>query len=162
MNTDFQQQEVELRYGLADLRRARVLRLLATGASQSDIARALGVDKSTISRDVQALRSSAQDDIKNYIESELPMQHKLAIAGLDEILKQSWQLCLKAEDIRTKLAALNIIGDTIVRKLAVMGDANQVELAIHAVAAIKERLQEKKQEDNPTAIRQGIREMEES
>lgn len=67
-----------------DLRLTKVAPLLLSGKTQWDIAGELGVDQSTISRDIKTLRQrwqkSAQNDMHRYI-SEIVAVYKLIIGA---------------------------------------------------------------------------------
>ncbi len=59
-----------------DWRRSKVLELLVQGQNQYDIAEVLQISQSTISRDVQYLRSKAKEEIKLHINEKLPEEYQ--------------------------------------------------------------------------------------
>jgi NADH/NAD ratio-sensing transcriptional regulator Rex len=79
-----QQQQVEWR-------RAKVLELMSKGEiNQSEIARILQVDRSTICRDVDYLRQQAKENIARYVNERLPEEYEKCLVGLNSILKEAW------------------------------------------------------------------------
>jgi transcriptional regulator len=68
-------------------RRNKVLELLSKGDSQSDIAKTLQVDLSTISKDVYHLRQQAKDNIKRYIDERLPEEYEKCLIAIADIIK---------------------------------------------------------------------------
>src|ERR671918_511058 len=82
------QQQQEL-----DWRRAKVLELMSKGeTNQSEIARILQVDRSTICRDVDCLRQEAKENITRYIDERLPEEYEECLVGLNNILKEAWMM----------------------------------------------------------------------
>ena len=96
----------------------------------------------TVHNDLESKNYEIQANFNNYIEHEIPMQHRLAVTGLDKVLKEAWRLYLKAEDQKTALAALNVISDAILKKQSVLGDPTQIQKALMAVASLKRKLPE--------------------
>jgi len=60
--------------------------------SQSEIARILQVDRSTICRDVDYLRQQAKENITRYVDERLPVEYERCLVGLDSILKEAWTI----------------------------------------------------------------------
>jgi len=86
MTVSIQQQQVEWR-------RSKVLELMSKGeTSQSEIARILQVDRSTICRDVDYLRQQAKENITRYVDERLPVEYERCLVGLDSILKEAWTI----------------------------------------------------------------------
>jgi DNA-binding MarR family transcriptional regulator len=92
MSTKMQQQIIEWR-------RAKVMELLSKGESnQSEIARMLQIDKSIISRDIAYLRQQARQNIKRYIDEQLPEEYEKCLVGLTAILREAWDTAQSTED----------------------------------------------------------------
>jgi len=80
VNSDMQQQ--------VEWRRAKVLQIMSKGeTNQSEIARILQVDRSTICRDVDSLRQQAKENIAKYVDERLPEEYEKCLVGLNSILK---------------------------------------------------------------------------
>lgn len=124
-------------------RRSQVIELASQGLTQREISMRLKVSVGTINGDIKHIRHQAKETISSYIEDDLPYQHKLAVVGLDKIIKESWAIYESdKEDTKTKLQALNIISDAIMKKQAVLGDIEQIQRAIDVIAQMKRNLVE--------------------
>jgi hypothetical protein len=74
-------------------RRAKVLELMSKGeTNQSEIARVLQVDRSTICRDADYLRRQAKENIARYVDERLPEEYEKCLVGLNSILKEAWTI----------------------------------------------------------------------
>ena len=91
-------------------RRKQVASLLSRSASESEIARSLGVDQSTISRDVKYLKSEAQRFVYDLARSDLAYYFKNSLDGIEEATKESWKIYNDhSVPTREKLLALKLI-----------------------------------------------------
>jgi predicted transcriptional regulator len=81
---------------LIQLRRAKVLELVAQAIPQNGIAKHLGVSPATISLDMQYLRETAKTNIRNHIEERIPMQYEEYQAGLKLILRKTYDIVDKS------------------------------------------------------------------
>jgi hypothetical protein len=151
---------LEEKYNLIEMRRAKLLRLLASGMNQTEAAEALGVHKSTITIDLQVMRKEAKEGIMEYIEETLPFEHKKTIAAFDEIIKQAWTIAAHyKDDPRVMLQSLNTISDAVMKRQQVLGDPQYIEKAIKSVAGIKKSLDsqsQKKKEEEPKQPEQPV------
>src|SRR5215207_4547821 len=78
-------------------RRSKVSELSVKGFSQAEIARMLQISEPTISRDIEFLRESANETIRNHIQGKLPCEYTKCIQGLEEIIKEGWVIATQAE-----------------------------------------------------------------
>ena len=91
-------------------RRRRVASMLARSMTESEIAQQLGVDQSTISRDIKVLKESAQQFVYDLAKSDLAYYYKQSIDGIEEAKKESWKIYNdQTVPIREKLLALKLI-----------------------------------------------------
>jgi glycine betaine/choline ABC-type transport system substrate-binding protein len=94
---------------LIQLRRDKVLELIAQAIPQNEIAQKLGVSPATISLDLQYLRETAKANIQNHIEERIPMQFEECQAGLKLILRKTYDLVdNKSKRTEEQLAAMNL------------------------------------------------------
>ena len=114
-------------------RRTKVLELLSKGNSQSEIAKALQVDSSIISRDVYHLRQQAKDNIKKYSNETLPEEYEKCLVGLTAITKEAWNTAQDTEDGREKIQALSLAKECYSMKLDLLTNATVVDDAIRFV-----------------------------
>jgi DeoR/GlpR family transcriptional regulator of sugar metabolism len=129
MNSFTQQQQLEWR-------RAKVLELMSKGeTNQSEIARILHVDRSTICRDVDYLRQQAKENIARYIDERLPEEYEKCLVGLNSILKEAWAMS-QTENIKgDKIKALSLAKECYAMKLELLTNATVVDDAIRFVAS---------------------------
>lgn len=73
-------------------RQAKVLMLHSKGFSQSEIARQLNVNQSTISRDLAEIRNKARKSLDTYVKEEIPNEFQIYISGLNQIIKNLWEI----------------------------------------------------------------------
>jgi DNA-binding transcriptional ArsR family regulator len=93
-------------------RREKVSFLLSRSFNESEIAHQLGVDQSTISRDVKVLKEMSQSFVYDLAKSDLAYYYKQCIDGIEEAKKESWRIFYdhdKTVLVKDKLLALKII-----------------------------------------------------
>jgi hypothetical protein len=93
-------------------RREDVLLRLTKGMKGYEIARELGVDASTVSRDVQYLISQSNNYLNNLAKETLPFMYQTSIEGIRNVLKECWNIyTIEGNEEMTwfhKLAALKL------------------------------------------------------
>ena len=116
-----QQQQLEWR-------RAKVLEMMCKGETiQSEIARILQVDRSTICRDVEHLRQQAKENIAKYVDERLPEEYERCLVGLNSILKEAWAIS-QTENVKgDKIKALALAKECYAMKLELLTNATVVE-----------------------------------
>lgn len=95
----------------------------------------------TIHADLKEKQAELAESFKSYIENELPHLHRLAVTGLEQVLKEAWRIYESDSDNKTKLHALAVIQSAIMNKQSVLGDPSQIERAIKVVAKIRKTIQ---------------------
>jgi len=73
-------------------RRDDVLVLLTKGMKGYEIARELGVDASTVSRDIQYLIGQSQTYLNSLAKETLPFMYQTSIEGIRNVLKECWNI----------------------------------------------------------------------
>ena len=114
-------------------RRTKVLELLSMGNSQTEIAKALRIDLSIISRDTSFLRRQAKENIGKYIDERLPEEYEKCLVGLSAIVKEAWTTSQQTQDRREKIQALSLAKDCYAMKLDLLTNATVVDDAIRFV-----------------------------
>jgi len=91
-------------------RRRQVSNLLAQSLTELEISNELGVNQSTISRDIQALKEMSNQFIFDLAKSDLAFYYLQCIEGVEQIKRKTWDI-FKEQDTSTKdkLYALKII-----------------------------------------------------
>lgn len=142
---------------LVEWRREKVWEYRAMGCSIDEIVDILKkkpdvkISHGTVWRDLKAKQKEVEKGFKDYIEKDLPMQHNLAIAGLDKILKEAWRIYLKSGEDKTSLQALTVIQSAIMSKQSVLADPTQIEKAIKLVTKVRAQLSKSNQETEKDA-----------
>src|ERR671936_218434 len=91
-------------------RRRQVASLAAQSRTENEIAQILGVDQSTISRDIQALREESIHFVHNLAKSDLAFQFHQSIRGVDEVKRKLWDLIFSEQSTtKEKLMAYRLI-----------------------------------------------------
>ena len=73
-------------------RREDVLVLLTRGMKGYKIAKELGVDASTVSRDIQYLISQSYNYLNSLAKEALPFMYQTSIEGIRNVLKECWNI----------------------------------------------------------------------
>ena len=73
-------------------RRENVLALLTKGMKGYEIAKELGVDASTVSRDIQYLISQSHNYLNSLAKEAFPFMPQTSIEGIRNILKECWRI----------------------------------------------------------------------
>ena len=105
--------------------------------TESEIAQELGVDQSTISRDIKALKELSQQFVYDLAKSDLAFSYKQCIDGVEEVKRKAWSL-FKYEllNSKDKLLALKLIKECDEAKFALFKDGP----SIMNLKALEERL----------------------
>jgi IS30 family transposase len=130
---------------IIELRRSKVLELSSKGFNQTEISRTLNVSEPTVSRDIKSLRQQAKENIRNYIDNELPAEYNKVLVGLSLILKEAWITADKATTGRDKIQALQLAQAAYQMKIDLLTDVNVIEEAIRFIEDKK-----KEEESTPT------------
>ena len=86
---------------------------LCRGMTRQDIATALKVDASTISRDIEYLTLKSQQYIDDMAKKTLPFMYQKSIEGINEVLKECWHIYQEKETVPplVRLSALRLVKD---------------------------------------------------
>jgi len=83
---------------------------VAQSRTEDEIAHQLGVDQSTISRDIQALREESVNFVRDLAKSDLAFQFHQSIRGVDEVKRRLWDLIYSEQSTtKEKLVAYRLI-----------------------------------------------------
>ena len=131
-------------------RRSKVHELLVTGHNQTQIATILKVSEGTISNDVSYLREKACDNLKTHLEERLPIEYENCMAGINQVLKMSWEIAMKGQnenhdpniktDDKTRLQALALANDCYKYKLDLVTNGVVIADAIKFVRVKREEV----------------------
>jgi hypothetical protein len=105
----------------------------AKGLSHGEIARELQVSRTSITSDIQYLRSQAKESIKEYVTEHLPEQYQICLSALDTILRHTFEILQTSDDNREKLQAMEVFKDTHLVKLELLSNATTIDSALHYI-----------------------------
>ena len=128
-------------------RRRQVASLLAQSITESEIAKKLNVDQSTISRDIKTLKQMSQQFVFDLAKSDLAYQYQQCINGIEEVRRKAWELLRDDEEeeqrqsltLKDKLSILKLIKECEEGKFALFKDGpsvlnvNSLEERIHQI-----------------------------
>ena len=116
-------------------RRRQVASLLAQSITESEIAKKLNVDQSTISRDIKALKHMSQQFVFDLAKSDLAYHYQQCINGIEEVRRKAWELIRddnKEEQqqqsltLKDKLLVLKLIKECEEGKFALFKDGPSI------------------------------------
>jgi hypothetical protein len=94
----------------------------------------LQVSIGTVNRDLSILRRQAKENIKRYIDEQLPEEYEKCLVGLTAITKEAWNTAQQTEDKREKIQALSLAKECYSMKLELLTNATVVDDAIGFVS----------------------------
>ena len=90
-------------------RLSRIISLYSKGLTQSEIASELGIDQSTVSRDLQFIKQEAKKKIERYLNEDILFEFLRYMAGSNEVTRQLWELVQNEENAKDKMKALSLL-----------------------------------------------------
>ena len=116
----------------------------AKGMSQIEITRQLQVSDSSISSDVQYLRSQAKESIREYATEYLHKQYHVCRVALDSIIKRAFDILENSTDNREKLQPMELFKDTHLVKLELLSNATTIDSALNYIRSKQEQKQQQR------------------
>jgi hypothetical protein len=132
-------------------RRRYVASLLSKGATQSEIAEMCGVDQSTVSDDLKALKLMSQQFVYDLAKGDLGFCYKQCLDGLDEAKREAWKIYYGYEKsfsaLNHRLTALKIVIQAEVEKFKLLNGGPNV-LAVNKMSERIDHIEQSVQEAN--------------
>lgn len=102
-----------------------VLMFHSKGYSQSEIARKLTVNQSTVSRDLVEIRKKTRSSLDLYVKEEIPNEFQIYISGLNQIIKNLWQMIEDEEEnskisVKDKAYILSLLMQCYTRRIEML------------------------------------------
>jgi transcriptional regulator with XRE-family HTH domain len=122
-------------------RLAKIISLLSKGLTQSEIAQEIGVDQSTISRDLQYLKQEAKKKIEKYLNEDILFEYLRYIAGSNEVTRHLWEIvqCPRTAT-KDKTNALSLLTQSYNKRLELLiGGPESYLKAKKSLSEIKNR-----------------------
>ena len=98
-----------------------------------EIARVLEISHPTVSRDISYLRKQAKEQIRKYIDQQVPLEYHKTLTGLQNIIKSMSDIIAKSTDSKEIMQASGIKMQALNMKMELVSNANLVYEAIHLV-----------------------------
>ena len=114
-------------------RREKVPELASDGYGVREIARLLEISHPTVSRDMQWLRYQAKEQIRKYIDEQVPLEYHKTLTGLQNIIKSMSDIISKSSDNREIMQASGMKIQALNMKMELVSNANLVHEAIDLV-----------------------------
>jgi hypothetical protein len=93
-----------------DNRLSNIISLRSKGLNQSEIAKQLGVDQSTISRDLQIIKKQMRSQLDKYFRDDILFELVSYRAGSTEVIKELWQIVeTNYDDPKQQINALKLL-----------------------------------------------------
>ncbi|HZI70062.1 MAG TPA: hypothetical protein VFD60_02765 [Nitrososphaeraceae archaeon] len=73
-----------------------------------EIAKVLGVDPATVSRDIAYLAAQSQNYLSDLAKSTLPFMYQTSIEGIRSVMKECWSIYESTDNNFQKLGALKL------------------------------------------------------
>ena len=89
-------------------RRQTIWTLITRGMKGYEIAKVLGVDPATVSRDIAYLAAQSQNYLDDLAKSTLPFMYPTSIEGIRSVMKECWNIYESTDNNFQKLAALKL------------------------------------------------------
>ena len=90
-------------------RLSRIISLYSKGLTQSEIASEIGIDQSTVSRELQFIKQEAKKKIEKYLNEDLLFEYLRYMAGSNEVTRHLWKLVQNEENTKDKMNALSLL-----------------------------------------------------
>jgi predicted DNA-binding transcriptional regulator YafY len=122
-------------------RLAKIISLLSKGLTQSEIAQEIGVDQSTISRDLQYLKQEAKKKIEKYLNEDILFEYLRYIAGSNEVTRHLWEIVQSPRTAtKDKTNALSLLTQSYNKRLELLiGGPESYLKAKKSLSEIKNR-----------------------
>ncbi len=102
-------------------RLSRIVSLYSKGLTQAEIAQELGVDQSTVSRDLQFIKQEAKKKIEKYLNEDILIEYLRYIAGSNEVTRELWGIIQNEKTItKDKMNALSLLMQSYNKRLEVL------------------------------------------
>jgi hypothetical protein len=128
-------------------RLSKIISLYSKGLTQAEIAQELGVDQSTVSRDLQFVKQEAKKKIEKYLNEDILFEYLRYIAGSNEVTRKLWEIIQNERTMaKDRMHALSLLMQSYNKRLEMLiGGPESYMNAKKSVSEI--RFQEKVESD---------------
>jgi hypothetical protein len=123
-------------------RREKVAFLHVQSMTESDIAKEIGCDQATVSRDLKAIREEVSTQfVYDLARSDLAYYYKYSLDGIEQVRKEAWNIYKNTNDEtsntdKLKLAALKLIAECSESRFRMLSEGP----SIMTLRSLEERL----------------------
>src|ERR671911_2925556 len=129
-------------------RLSRIISLYSKGLTQAEIAQELGVDQSTVSRDLQFIKQEAKKKIEKYLNEDILFEYLRYIAGSNEVTRELWEIVQNEKTMtKDKMNALSLLMQSYNKRLEML--IGGPESYMNAKKSISEIKFQERVESNP-------------
>lgn len=128
-------------------RLSRIISLYSKGLTQSEIASEIGIDQSTVSRELQFIKQEAKKKIEKYLNEDILFEYLRYIAGSNEVTRHLWELVENEENTKEKMNALSLLMQCYNKRLEML--IGGPESYMNAKKSVSEIKFQEKVDSNP-------------
>lgn len=102
-------------------RLSNIIELYSKGLTQSEIAKKLNVNQSTICRDIQYLQEEAKEKIRKYLDEDVLFEFMRFIVGTNTISRELWEIADSEKSTnKEKCQALSLLDNSYRQRLEIL------------------------------------------
>lgn len=133
-------------------RREKAYNMLSQGLNESEIAKHLNVDQSTVCRDIKAIKRKSQKAIQAIVDDILPLEFGKSLLSLNHIIRDCWIIInddTEKWNNKDKLNAMKLLKDIEVTRFEILknGPLNL------EVIQLRKQLEQLKEEQDTSRIK---------
>lgn len=122
-------------------RRNAVFWCMIQGVSNShELSRILHVSPSTCLRDIKYWKQESANELRYHISERLPMQFKISVEGINEIIRVAWSLILDDNSKQNKIALLALLANAYKDVLEITTNRSIITEALNHVEKMKQEI----------------------
>jgi len=134
-------------------RREKVAFLHVQSLTESEIAKGIGCDQATVSRDLKAIREEVSTQfVYDLARSDLAYYYKYSLDSIEQVRKEAWNIYKNTNEEtsntdKLKLAALKLIADCSESRFRMLTEGPSV-MAVKAMSERIDQIEQSFQEGN--------------
>src|SRR5215216_3189401 len=129
---------------LREYRRAQIQDMyMVKRMREVDISRALSISQSTVSLEINAIKSAAKSQLQAWLSEHLPTAFAISLQGLDAIILEIWRLYTDNSldlKISEKSDLLSLLLHSYDKRLDMCGNADLIAEAMNQMEGVKNQL----------------------
>jgi predicted transcriptional regulator len=137
-----------------ELRRNKVLELIAQGVPQNLVAQQLNVSTATVSLDIQYLKCKSQENLKTHIQDSIPLTYEKAMSALTQVISKVWNIAENSTKTSEKLQAYSQFVDCYKYIMDMSTSSSRITNALKFVLELEDKkiLQEQQEQEQESQI----------